>query len=377
MKNRRIPILVILFLISIVSSVLFVMPSFKTDAGALTAVYLYLSRIKTDVNGSSATVEYVVALATSQTISSGGTVTLYFPDGDDAYWCRTAGTLTVAAVTSSAADMSATNWAIDAGLPTSGTLAASCTQGSGASSVDTVTISNVGTLTAGTTYGVKITNGSTAGVIGTDDTAGEHEVTVEAKNGTTIDSSTFKVYLIANDQVVVSATVASTPSVNCSISTNTVDLGSLYPGGSYSTGGHTITTSTSTTTSGYYWAVYGQGDGSTDAGLYKSSATTYLIASTGSGTVDLRGAGAEGFGLTATDPDAGGAANVSTDFGSGTAGVFGALDRGPAGAQLLIYQNGSQSSGESSTITYGAKAGASAVAGSYQETVTYSCGGYY
>ena len=154
-------------------------------------------------------------------------------------------------------------------------------------------------------------------------------------------------------------------------------LGSLYPGGSYSTGGHTITTSTSTTTSGYYWAVYGQGDGSTDAGLYKSSATTYLIASTGSGTVDLRGAGAEGFGLTATDPDAGGAANVSTDFGSGTAGVFGALDRGPAGAQLLIYQSGSQSSGESSTITYGAKAGASAVAGSYQETVTYSCGGYY
>lgn len=377
MKKKNILFTLGIIVLSIVSTVSFVFPSFRSDAGALTAVYFYLSRIKTNINGSSATVEYVVALATSQTIASGGTVTITFPDADDAYWCRTAGALTVAGVTGSAADQSATNWAIDSALPSSSTLSAACTQGSGSSSVDTITISNVGELTSGTTYGVKITNGSTAGVIGTDDSAGEHEITVEAKNGTTIDSSSFKVYLIANDQVVVSATVESTPSVNCSISSNTVNLGSLYAGGSYSTGTHTISTSTSTTTDGYYWAVYGAGDGSTDAGLYKSSATTYLIASTGSSTVDLRGAGAEGFGLTASDPDAGGAATVSTDFGAGTAGVFGALDLGPAGAQLLLYQNGSQSSSEDSTITYGAKAGASAVAGSYQETVTFSCGGYY
>jgi len=377
MKNKRTLIFLLVFGFSLIGSLFFLLPTFKSDAGALTAVYLYLSRIKTNIDGSTATVEYVVSLAPTQTIPTGGTVVLYFPDGDDASWCRTAGALTVAGVAASAADMASTNWDIDSALPTSGTLTAACTQGSGASSVDTVTISNVGALTAGTTYGVKITNGSTAGVIGTDDTAGEHEVTVEAKNSTTIDSSTFKVYLIANDQVVVSATVASTPSVNCSLSANTVDLGSLYPGGSYSTGYHTITTSTSTTTSGYYWAVYGQGDGSTDAGLYKSSATTYLLPSTGSSTIDLRTAGAEGFGLTATDPDAGGSANVSSDFGSGTAGVFGSLDRAPSGAQLLLYQNGSQSSAESSTITYGAKAGTSAVAGSYQETVTFSCGGYY
>jgi len=371
MKNRKALLPLLILGISLIGSFFFFLPNFKSNAGALTAAYLYLSRIKTDINGSSATVEYVLAIAPTQTIPTGGTVTLYFPDGDDASWCRTAGSLTVAGVAASAADMTSTNWDIDSALPTSGTLTAACTQGSGASSVDTITISSVGALTAGTTYGVKITNGSTAGVIGTDDTAGEHEVTAEAKNGTTIDSGTFKVYLIANDQVVVSATVASTPSVNCSISANTVDLGSLYPGGSYSTGYHTITTS------GYYWAVYGQGDGSTDAGLYKSSATTYLLASTGSTTIDLRTAGVEGFGLTATDPDGAGSANVSSDFGSGTAGVFGSLDRGPAGAQLLIYQNGSQSSAESSTITYGAKAGTSAVAGSYQETVTFACGGYY
>lgn len=353
-------------------------PAFISQANALSAVYFYLSRIQANINGSSATVEYVIAVDTSQTIPSGGTVTITFPDNDDANWCRTAGSLTVAGVASSVADLSATNWAIDSALPNSGTaLAAACTQGSGSSSVDTITISNVGALTGGTTYGVKLTNGSSAGVLGTDDTAGEHEITVETKNGSTIDSGTFKVYLVSNDTVTISATVSSVPSVNCTIGSNSVNLGSLYPGGSYSTITHEISTSTSTTTSGYYWAAYGTGDGSTDAGLYKSSATTYLIASTGSATIDLTGAGAEGFGMTVSDPDGAGAAAVPSDFSNGTSGTFGALDRGVAGAQLILYQNGSQSTSESATITYGARAGSSAVAGSYSENVTFVCGGYY
>ena len=356
---------------------LFIFPSFKSNAGALAAVYLYLSRIEANVAGSAEKLELVLAIDPGQSIPTAGTITLYFPDADDGMWCRTAGALTVTAITSSAADQASTNWAIEAGLPTSGTLTATCAQGSGPSSVDTITITNVGALTAGTTYGVKLANGSTAGVIGTDDTAGEHEITVEAKSGTTIDSSTFKVYLIANDTVVVSATVSSVPSVNCTISSNTVNLGSLYPGGSYATGTHTITTSTSTTTSGYYWAAYGEGDGSTDAGLYKSTATTDLLASTGSATIALTGVDSEGFGMTLSDPDAGGAATVVADFSDASAGTFGALDRAPAGAQLILYQNANQSSGESSTVTYGARAASSAQAGSYQESVTFVCGGYY
>ena len=265
--------------------------SFQSKAAALTNLYIYLSRIEANVAGSTETLEIVLAIDTTTTIPTGGTVTMYFPDADDGMWCRTAGALTVTAVTASAADLATTNWAIDAGLPTSGTLSAACTQGSGASSVDTITISSVGALTAGTTYGVKLANGSSAGVIGTDDTTGAHEITVEAKSGATIDSSTVKVSLIANDTVVVSATVSATPSVNCTISANTVDLGTLYPGGSYATAStHTIGTDTSGTTAGYYWAAYGLGDGSTDAGLYKSTATTYLIPSTGSATVDLTAA---------------------------------------------------------------------------------------
>lgn len=354
-----------------------IFPVFLTKAGALTASYLYLSRIKADIDGSTATVEYVLAIDTVTTIPTGGTVTISFPDADDGKWCRTAGTVTVTAVASSTADLATTNWAIDSALPTSGTLSATCAQGSGSSSVDSITISNVGTLTAGTTYGVKIENGTAAGVIGTDDTAGEHEITVEASNGATIDSGTFKVYLVSNDTVVVSATVSSVPSVNCTISTNTANLGSLYPGGSYATVTHTISTSTSTTTGGYYWAAYGTGDGSTDAGLYKSSVTTYLIASTGSTTLDLTGVNAEGFGMTVSDPDSGGSAAVTSDFGNGTAGTFGALDMTSAGARLILYQNGAQSSAESATITYGARASSSAQAGSYSESVIFVCGGYY
>ena len=356
---------------------LFIFPSFKSNAGALTAVYLYLSRIEANVAGSAETLEIVLAIDTGQTIPAAGTITLYFPDADDGMWCRTAGALTVTAVDSSPADETGTNWDIDVALPSSGTLAATCVKGSGAGTVDTITITNVGALTAGTTYGVKLANGSTAGVIGTDDTAGEHEITVEAKSGATIDSSTFKVYLITNDTVVVSATVSSVPSVNCSISSNTVNLGSLYPGGSYATGTHTITTSTSTTTAGYYWAAYGEGDGSTDAGLYKSTATTDLLASTGSATIVLTGVDSEGFGMTLSDPDAAGAATVVADFSNASPGTFGALDRATAGAQLILYQNANQSSGESSTVTYGARAASSAQAGSYQESVTFVCGGYY
>ncbi len=367
-------VIAVLFSIILVS----IYPAFVSKADALSAVYFYLSRIQANINGSSATVEYVFAIDTSQTIPSGGTVTITFPDNDDANWCRTAGSLTVTSVASSIADLSTTNWAIDSALPDSGTaLSAACTQGSGSSSVDTITISNVGALTGGTTYGVKLANGSSAGVLGTDDTAGEHEVTVETKNGSTIDSGTFKVYLVSNDTVTISATVSSVPSVNCTISSNSVNLGSLYPGGSYSTITHEISTSTSTTTSGYYWAAYGTGDGSTDAGLYKVAPSAYLIASTGSGTIDLTGVGAEGFGMTVSDPDGADSAAVSSDFSTGTAGTFGALDRGVAGAQLILYQNGSQSTSESATVTYGARAGSSAVAGSYSENVTFVCGGYY
>lgn len=343
-----------------------------TQAATLAAVYVFLSRIKVNLNGTAGqTVEMIVAIDTATAVSSGGTVTIEFPDADDAMWCRTAGALTVATQASSAADLSVTNWQIDSGLPNSGSsLTAACVQG-GVGSVDKITINNVGALSAGTTYGVKLSNNT--GLLGTDDTAGEHILTISANyGGVPVDSKSFKVYLVTDDVVVVSATVSDVPSVVCTISANTVNLGTLYPGGAYATGSHTI--STTTTSSGYYWAVYGTGDGSTDAGLWNS---TTLIPSGATATLDFTNAAIYGFGLTLSDPDAAGAAAVTANFVDTTTGTFGTIDRLYTGAKMVLYQNGTQGSAEQSTVTYGAKAQAAATSGSYSEYVYFVCGGYY
>jgi hypothetical protein len=366
--------LIVLFTIVCVFTLI---PIFSTKANALTAVYFFLSRMATNIAGVSPTVEYTLAIAPNQTIATAGTVVIIFPDADDGMWCRTAGSLTVTGVASSIVDLAATNWAIDAALPTSGTLAASCTIGSGASSYDTITISAVGTLTGGTTYGVKLANGSSAGVLGTDDTAGTHTVTVKAQSGVVIDSGTFDLYLVATDTVTVSATVQAVPTVNCSISSSSVSLGTLFPGGAFNSITNTLSTSTSTSASGYYWSAFGTGDGSTDAGLWKSDATTYLIPSTGSTTINLNTGGVQGFGITLSDPDGAGAAVIPADFSDAVFGTVGALDRATTGAQVILYQNGAQTSPDVSTVTYVGKAGGSAEAGSYQEVIYFQCGGYY
>jgi hypothetical protein len=375
MKQRNYLKTIVISMLLLLVSVIIISPfAFKSRAAALAAAYVYLSRIKADLDGGSAaeTVEMVIALDTSQSIGSGGTVTIQFPDADDTNWCRTADALTVTAVTASAADQSSTIWAIDAGLPTSSSLAGTCTQGSGASSYDTIVISNVGALTAGTTYGVKIANGD--GIIGTDDTAGVHTIALEAKNGTAVDVSSFGLELIADDIVVVSATVSATPSVTCVIDDNTVDIGTLYPGGAYLEASNHITATTSSTADGYYWATYGTGDGSTYAGLYYSGGP-YLIPSNGTlGRVDLTAIESEGFGITASQPTG---ATVNSDFATGTAGVYGELGLGVAGAKMLLFQGSAETGGDQSTITYGARASSAATAGSYTESVYFVCGGYY
>lgn len=370
MKSLKTSIKIVVPTLFLVLSIAFFIV-FSAQAGTLAAVYIFMSRLKAGLDGSGANaVQFILAIDTATNIPTAGTIEIEFPDDEDATWCRTAGALTVTGVAASAVDLTGTNWDIDSALP--GTLTAACAQG-GVGTVDTITISAVGALTAGTTYGVQIA--SNTGIIGTNGTTGEHEVTVTASSGATMDSKSFKIYLLSDDAVVITATVSAMPTVVCSISTNTVNLGTLYPGGAYATGGHTI--STSTTSSGYYWAVYGTGDGSTDAGLYKSTATTHLLPSGATATLDLTNATIYGFGLTLSDPDAGDPATVAPNFVDTTAGTFGTIDRLYSGAKLVLSQSGSQGSAENSTVTYGAKANSSAPAGSYQETTYWICGGYY
>lgn len=374
MNKKRIFSSLLLFLLSI-GIVFLLVPSFKSDAAVFQGLYVYMSRMKAGLDGTAGNqIEYVVGLTPTQTIPAGGTLKIYFPDTGSGNWCRTAGALTVAGASTSPVDLSG-YWDITTAL--AGTLSASCAKGTGtgAGTPDTLTVTGVGALTAGTTYGVKISNNT--GILGTaNDTTNTLMYLVEMQSGSVIDSGAFKFKLLAEDQVTITATVQEAPSITCTISPTSVDLGVLYPGGSYATGTNSITAETSASASGYYWAVYGKGNG-TNSGLYKSTATVYLLPST-SPTVNLAAMGAEGFGLTASTPTPANSGTVSADFVDTTIGRFGGLGAsGTPGAKLLIQKNSAQTAQSSSTITYGARAGNTAQPGAYTETVTFVCGGYY
>jgi hypothetical protein len=355
-----------------IAMLLLLSPVFVSEAATLNSAYVMLSRMQANLT-STANLELYIAFETSGAVDSGSTLTLEFPDGDDTNWCQTAGSdLTVTGVSSTPADSTGA-YDIDSALP--GTLSASCSQGSGSGSVDTITVTGLTALSSVTTYGVKISNGSTA-KLGTS-SAGQKVVTLTVDDGSDPETKSFGINLVSNDQVQISAEVVNPPTVTCSLSTNSVDLGNLYRGGMYVTGSHTISASTSDNAAGYYWVAYGQGDGSTNAGLYKSSATTYLIESdNSSATVDISTPGSEGFGMNVEVPTD--EAVAGTGFGDNSDGVFGSLGMGVSNAELISYRNwGPQTTTADTTITYGARAGSSAEAGSYSETVTFVCGGYF
>lgn len=373
MENKFKRVAYLLLIPLVVFTILF-FPVQQTEGATLNAAYVMFSRMQAGLT-STANIEVYIAFETSGAVSAGSTLTLQFPDGDDSNWCRTAGSnLVVAGVASTPADSTAP-YDIESALPTPTSLAGACSQGSGPSSVDTITITGLDGLTAGITYGVKVSNGTTA-KLGTS-SAGQKIVTLTIDDGSDPETMSFGINIVSDDQVDITATVVDVQTVTCSLGSNAVNLGNLYKGGSYVTGTHTITTTTSSSAGGYYWAVYGQGDGSTHAGLWKSSSTTYLIKSDNtSATVNISTPGSEGFGMN-TDTPSGTTAGTGFSSVTNAAGEFGSLGRSATNAELLLYQTGAQSTSENAIITYGARAGTGAQAGSYAETVTFVCGGYY
>jgi hypothetical protein len=373
MKKNIKPLSIVLTVFVTIFLFVLIFPSFKSQAGVLGDTYLYLSRIKAGLNGAAGNeVEMVLAITPSQAFYEANTIQIeiQFPMADNAQWCRTAGALTVTGVASAPPDITGTE--ITAALPPEGVLSllASCTQGNGTTTVDTITITQVGDLVNTQTYGVKLENN--VGILGTSATSGSRTVTVQLSDANNLDSKAFSVYLITEDTVTVTATVASAPTVTCTINPTTTDIGTLYPGGALVTTVASNQITTSSSNGGYYWAVYGLGDG-TNAGLYNSVGATYLLNS-GATTVDLTGADTKGFGLTVSPPAG---ATVATDFQEGTPGIFGVIVANTSGAKLLMYKETATSPSHSASITYGARADSGALTGSYTEYVTYVCGGYY
>lgn len=380
MKHKQqnkyiIPLLVLIF----IGAALFFMPKDRTEAAGLSNAYAYLSRIKAgEVSG----VEMTFVIAPSAATSGSDSIDIVFPDGEDGQWCNdTGGTSLISSV-----DMTGFQNTVETtivSLP--GTLTASCTTGAGAGSYDTITISGINALTSSNIYGVTVSDSQA--LLGTATVAGNHVVNIDLIDGANLQSFSLGVNLIADDQVVVTATVSDAPTVTCSLSTTTLSLGTLFRGGSYASASHTFTAYTSANANGYYVAAWGTGDGSTDAGLWKSSATTYLIASpytsTSGATTTIDLGTNEGYGIKVTDPDGGGTAQAVGDFSSGTASVYGTIGNTESDARILYYKTSAETTPANgqSTVTHAASAGAgpqvSLVNGDYQETVTFMCGGFY
>lgn len=374
-QNKVIPLLVTTFTTIVLFFAL--SPVFKSQAGTLAESYLYLSRIQTNLNGVAnadptldQTVEMVLAFQPSQSffLADNARVDIFFPMADDAEWCRTGGSLTATGVTSAAPD---TSGAIDITAALPGTLIATCSQGNGTTTVDTISISGVGDLVNTATYGVKVVNNT--GRLGTSSTSGSRTIAVQVSDNNNLDSSAFGVYLLADDTVEVTATVAAAPTITCTLSPVTVSLGTLYPGGGLVEVLSSGQLSTSSTNSGYYWAAYGQGNG-TNAGLYYAGGPYLIQSGSGVGTVNIGTGGSEGFGINLTQPTG---ATVPTDFQAGTPGVYGSLGATEAGARLILYKATETTPAHAADVYYGARAGAGALSGTYKEYVTYVCGGYY
>jgi hypothetical protein len=333
------------------------------NAATLTSGYVFLSRIQ---EGLTSGVEMVFVVDPSVDTDGSDTLTIMFPDDEDGEWCETAGTLT------STVDMSGYIDVLETVTNMPGTLTASCAQGSGAGSYDTITISGIGAMTGTNAYGVKVVGNT--GALGTGDDAVTHQLNMELDDGGAIQTYSFDVALLASDQVTITATVSDAPSVNCTLSTNSLDLGTLFTDGSYVTNSHTVSVLTSANASGYYVATYGTGSGSA-AGLYDDP---NLLESDYGGGATVNLATAEGYGLRAAmQTDSGDSATVATRFSNATSSVFGTISHQVSEAEMVFHQATAETAGDTVTITHGASAGASAVAGNYSETVTFMCGGYY
>ena len=274
-------------------------------------------------------------------------------------WCITNGSFNVTGVTSSAVDVG--DWTIDHALP--GTLSGYCTQSANG---DYITIQGLDPLIGTFSYGVEIEQNSE--VFNTANVAGEYLMTVELSEGMQKESISFRKSFLERDEILVSAMVSDTLSINCTIESGSVDFGVLYKGGAYTTFTQGITTQS---TDGFYWTVYGQGGpGTENAGLYNSQGSGYLLSSAGvDGSVNLLSD--EGFGMVVDTSEG----TVTEDFLSNIPGVFGAVGKGTEQSRLFLY-GGSPTGTVSSQITYGVRASFTALTGPYNETLTYVCGGY-
>jgi len=345
---------------------LYISPS-KVHAAALDDVKDRMNRMEDSLTTG---IEHNFIFTTATAVSGGAgsnEVRITFPDGDDGLWCRTAGALGVTAITSDPSHSGAFT-----GLP--GTITAACTQGSGASSYDTITISAVDDLTISTTYGVNVDD-SGVGALGTPTTATTGVATLYTNNGGgDIDNGSFALEIVDDDTVHITATVG--PILTCSLDTTTVAFGTISPNpvaASATNSDLTISIETNAT-NGYAWTVYDVGN-STNPGLYDSVSSIIGSADDSyNNTADLSGS-TEGYGMYMTDPGAN--ATVDARYDGGATSDVGGFEVGADAAIAAIVGAAATSSAETSDVTFVVNINASTPYGDYADDVTFVCTGKF
>ncbi len=340
-----------IFLITLVSFFLFLPLLLNiSKASSLGETYLFFEKIKT--NEASEMILLLTPSSNFHSTEEDRTIRITF-SGGSGDWCQTGDPLSVSGVLTSAVDIG--DWSIDEELPADVTFTASCNQ---SSSGDYIEITDIDTLDSGVGYGLKIDKDGT--IFKTSSTVGGHLIIVQLVEGMNTESTAFSIDLLTDDQVVVTAEVSSADTITCSLSTNAVNIGTLYRGGAYTTADMYIQADS---TSGFYWALYGQGDGN-EAGLYDSESEDLLSSLGVEGRVDLHQG--SGFGLVGTTNQ--GYIPVRYQINSDNYGEFGGIGMGLSNAKVLLYAD--EPSGTVSTsLYYGARAGLTDAVGTYTETI--------
>jgi hypothetical protein len=311
-------------------------------AGNLTSTYIRLDRMKTGVASNMR-----VVFTTSSTVAVEEKLKISL---QDAHTIALAGSIT-ASVATCPTETGTT------ALP--GTFTITASNGAGTKHV---TLSGLTDLTVSTAYCVDIN-----GAITNNGAAGQYKTTVETQDSSTaqVDLTKVALRIIADDQIVVSATVP--PSFAFTLSGNTDTFTTdLDPGSPLATTGRTVTIATNGPSGWITWVK------DSNQGLRSAIAGNYTIATTG--TVDAAPstlvAGTEGYVLdTDLTTDAAGGCTVTIDPEyDGGANAGGTLS---ATFQPVADCDGGTSSNDVITIVEKASiSGATPAAGDYTDTLT-------
>lgn len=313
---------------------LFVMP--KASAATLSRAFVRFDRMKV----STATTGTVCAQAA--TVATEASVLVSFPTGYTV--STTTGNWTVS-TTSLAWPSGASAW------PGIGTATAASGQD--------VTFPS-GDLVVGTLYCFNWTNTAALSVKAGATASNSGSITTRDSGPTTIDSATFATASIADDQIVVTATVPQTFSF--ALSGNTDALGSLSSGSVVSSPTpRTITINTNAKNGWYAWAQ------DSNTGLNSASAAK-TIASTTPGSNSTLSAGTEGFntGVTSSQVGGSGTITVAAPFVGG-ASTGGGLD---TSLRTIASSNGTANTAVLTLTNNVAIASTTPSATDYTDTIT-------